>query len=207
MGIIEYVSALKSSDPRPAYDMLTDKEQKTISYEQWATDWKRHKEERLKQAKELETTLETHGIVDSAAVLRFDDGKRVTLQHEAAGWRLDQALVNRTVANTPDDAIAIFSQVLQERNVEALLRIVSKRHREGIQKQLQRFHESLKGELAKPHHEIFLVNPNRAEITWSNDDLRYRLVLVKEDGDWFIDDIHLGPDPGYNKPDDEEEEP
>ncbi|MBL4635964.1 MAG: hypothetical protein JKY56_19035 [Kofleriaceae bacterium] len=199
-GFSMYVSVLRNPDPRPAYQMLSDEDQKRIPYQEWAAKWKEHEQERQSQAEELEASLKVHGVVDAKAILRFEDGKRVTLQKEASGWRLDQALVSQSVANSPRDALTIFSVALTEGKLAPLLRILSKRHRDGIAKKLELFHDSLRGELAKDNSDIFLVNEKRAELTWSAGELRYRLVLVLEDGDWYVDDIHLGPDPAYDEP-------
>lgn len=200
-----YLRVLRNSDARPAYEMLSDEERKRIPYKQWEAQWKLHESERKNQAEELEASLKTHGVVDASAVLRFEDGKRVSLQKEARGWRLDQALVSQKVASTPEDALTIFSVALTQGRVAPLLQILSKRHRDGITEKLQRFHSSLKSELENDS-EVFLVNEKRAEITWHVEELRYRLVLVLEDGDWYVDGIHLGPDPAYIEPEEKKPE-
>ncbi len=186
--------------------MLTQEQQKSVSLADWSALWKKRKAERLAQAKELEATLKTHGVVDSKAVLQFEDGKKISLRRESSRWRLNQALVNRTVANTPEDAVTLFSTAIAQRDIEKVLRILSKRHREGIESKIKIFHDSLSAELKDPQHEVFLVNPTRAEMTWSAGDIRYRIVLLKEDNDWFLDDIQIGPDPTFEEPEKEEAE-
>lgn len=199
-----YLSALRGSDPRPVYDMLTREQRAATPYEEWAADWKETEPEREHRAQLLEETLRTTPILREEALLTFEDGKFLTLARDDRGWHLDQALVGRSAAKTPDDALAIFATAIHGRDLETVLRILSDRRRQGIEEQLQQFDRGLREHLGDAAHEIYLVATDRAEMSWRKDGVRYKVVLIREDGDWHVDDVHLGPD--MTAPEEEPEE-
>lgn len=209
VGFNNYVRALRGDDPRPVYEMLTRDQQKNISFEEWSALWKDSQAERGLQAKQLEERLKTHGVLEERAKLQFDDGKLVTLRRNDRGWTLDQPLVSRSRADTPRDALNILSAAVTDRSVPALLQILSKERRQSVEKKIETIKQSLDSQLEDGWRELYFVdpkNPERAELVWSHQGVRYKVVLVKEDGDWLVDDLHLGPDPLVEEPTDEEAE-
>ena len=44
-----------------------------------------------------------------------------------------------------------------------------------------------------PNH--YRVGPDRAELRWDENGIRYRIVLRKEDEEWRVDDIFIRPAP------------
>lgn len=197
-GLDNYLVALRGNDPRPIYEMLSKEQRGAISYQEWSERWQKSKAERELQAQQIEDSLRVEQSVNEDARLRFDDGRTITLARAPDGWRLNQALVGRTQADSPEDALAIFSTALRERNVDNLLRILSKRHRANLETQLQSFYLGLEEELAKEDSSSYLLGDNRAELAWNYEGIRYKVVLVRHEGEWHIDDIHLGPDPTLN---------
>jgi hypothetical protein len=165
-GLQSYLVALRGTDPRPVYEMLSAEQRKGTSYEQWAKRWSESKAERALQAEQIENSLRVQHGVDEEAQLRFDDGRTISLARSPEGWRLNQALLGRNRADQPDDALNLFSNAIRERRVDDMLQILSKRHRTRIETELRAF-----------------------------SGIRYKVVLVREEGEWLIDDVHMGPDP------------
>lgn len=194
-GLDAYLIALRSENPRPIYEMLTKEQRKATSYEEWSKRWTESKAERELQAKQIEDSLQVQQAVDEDASLRFDDGRTITLARAPNGWRLNQALVGRTQADTPEDALTIFSAALRERDIDKVFGILSKRHRNSFETQLQNFTQGLEAELSNSENSPHLLSNERAELAWNFDGIRYKVVLVKDGGEWHIDDIHMGPDP------------
>jgi hypothetical protein len=175
--------------------MLSAEQRKGTSYEQWAKRWSESKAERALQAEQIENSLRVQHGVDEEAQLRFDDGRTISLARSPEGWRLNQALLGRNRADQPDDALNLFSNAIRERRVDDMLQILSKRHRTRIETELRAFSEGLAEELAKSGRSPYLLSETRAELAWHFDGIRYKVVLVREEGEWLIDDVHMGPDP------------
>ncbi len=194
-GLQSYLVALRGTDPRPVYQMLTAEQRRATSYQQWAKRWNASKAERQLQAKQIEKSLLVQQGVDEDAQLRFDDGRTISLARAPDGWRLNQALLGRNRADKPDDALNLFSHAVRERNVDDLLQMLSKRHQTRIETELAAFSEGLAQELAKGGQSPYLLSDTKAELAWNYDGIRYKVVLVREEGEWLIDDVHMGPDP------------
>jgi hypothetical protein len=194
-GLDAYLIALRGDDPRPIYEMLTKEQRDAVTYEEWAKRWTESTAERELQASQIEDSLRVQQAVDEDASLRFEDGRTITLARAPSGWRLNQALVGRTKADTPEDALTIFSAALRERDIEGVFGILSKRRRSSFETQLRNFSHGLEEGRANAESSPFLLNKERAELAWNFEGTRYKVVLRKEEGEWYIDDIHIGPDP------------
>ena len=194
-GVDAYRQALESSDPRPLYKMLTREQRKQISYEQWVKLWQESKDERRLQAEQIANGLRVQETIEEKARVRFDDGRQMTMTRSTAHWGLNQALLGRHRASTAADAISIWAQALSLRDAEGMLDILSIRRREAIEKRLEELTKSLEVELANPDRNLYEPSPERAVLSWYHQGVHYKLTVVRENGDWRIDDIHLGPDP------------
>lgn len=194
-GLHSYLVALRGTDPKPVYQMLSADQRKDTTYEQWAKRWRESKAERELQAQQIEDSLKIQQGVNEDAQLRFEDGRTISLARAPEGWRLNQALLGRNRADQPDDALNLFSNAVRERNVDDLLQILSKRHRTRIEEELGAFSDGLAAELAKGGSSPYLLSDTRAELAWNYEGIRYKVVLLREEGEWLIDDVHMGPDP------------
>ena len=189
-GVRAYILALRSDDPRQAYNMLSDQTRKEVSYEQFEVSWRAHKGERLDQANSLEEGLRGAPNIDEQARVRFGEGNTVGLIRERGQWKLKSGLVSRTVANQPRDAVRILAAALSSRDFDALMRVLTNRRRNGIARQLDGLSTSL---LENLNDEIALIGPDRAELTWDTETMRYKVVLRKEGTEWRVDDLHIRP--------------
>ncbi len=200
-GVTALIAALRADDPRAAYALLASPTRKRVSYEEFALQWKASAVERAWQADRLDEALRASPDVDERAQLSYADGRTISLAREGARWRLDDALVSRIRAARPRDAVKMFSAAMRSRDLEAVLRTLTLRRREGLARQVEGF---LAGLDRKVDDRLEEVSPDRAELRWEEQGLRYRIVLLREDGEWRIDDIHILPSTGERDADERE---
>ncbi|MFT3693579.1 MAG: hypothetical protein QM831_10600 [Kofleriaceae bacterium] len=197
-GVHEYLKALQSNDPHDAYDLLSSDVKKKISYDSFALEWKNSEPERKWQIKVLEDGLKGNPDVGEHALVSYSDGKLVQLQREGKTWRLESELVSRSRAKQPRDAIRLFADAIESKDIGAALNMLSQRRRDGIQKQVEGFVTGI-GKHINGALESF---GDRAELRWDENGIRYRIVLKKDEDEWRVDDIYIRPAP---KSDDEGE--
>jgi hypothetical protein len=190
-GVRAYLDALKSDDPRDAYDMLSDSTRRRVSFDEFALQWKNSAKERAWQVKVLEESLKGNPDVGERALISFSDGKLVQLEREGKAWRLESELVSRSRAKKPRDAIRLFADAVAARDVSGVLGILTQRRREGIAKQVEGFVAGIGKHVNGPLEEL----TDRAELRWDENGIRYRIVLRKEDDEWRVDDIYIRPAP------------
>jgi hypothetical protein len=191
-GVRAYVSALHSNDPHDAYDLLSSDARKKLSYDEFALLWKQSADERKWQAKVLEDSLKGNPDVGERALVSFSDGKLVQLEREGKTWRLESELVSRSRAKEPRDAIRLFADAIAARDVGAALNVLTQRRRDGLTKQVEGF---ITGLGKRINDRLDRFGPDRAELRWDENGIRYRIVLRKEDDEWRIDDIYIRPAP------------
>jgi hypothetical protein len=196
-GVRAYLAALRSNDARDAYNLMSSDTRKKVSFDEFALQWKLTEKERLWQAKVLEESLRGNPDVGERALVSFSDGKLVQLEREGKTWRLESELVSRSRAKEPRDAVRLFADAIAARDVGAALNVLTQRRREGLTKQIEGFIHGL-GKRINDRLDRF--GPDRAELRWDENGIRYRIVLRKEDDEWRIDDIYIRPAP---KDDDE----
>lgn len=191
-GVRAYVAALKSNDPRDAYDLLSGSVRKKISFDEFALAWKQSEKERAWQAKALEDSLKGNPDVGERALISFSDGKLVQLEREGKTWRLESELVSRSRARRPRDAIRLFADAIAARDVSGVLGVLTQRRRDGLTKQVEGF---VAGIGKRINDKIDEFGTDRAELRWDENGIRYRIVLRKEDDEWRVDDIYIRPSP------------
>ena len=189
-SVRELVDALRADDPRQAYGLLSGDVRKQVSYDEFALQWKQSKAEREWQARVLEESLRGDPDVGERALASYSDGKMVALEREGKSWRLESALVSHSRASRPRDAIRMFAEALAHNDLEGVLRTLTNRRRTGLAQQLEGFLGGLERQIEAKIDEI---GSDRAELRWDENEIQYRIVLRKEDGEWRIDDIHIRP--------------
>jgi hypothetical protein len=191
-GVKAYVSALRSNDAHDAYRLLSSDARKKISYDEFALQWKQSDKEREWQAKALEESLKGNPDVGERALIGFPDGKLVQLERDGKTWRLESELVSRSRAKRPRDAIRLFADAVNQRDIAGMLGVLTQRRREGLTKQVEGFVAGI-GKRINDHMDEF--GTDRAELRWDENGIRYRIVLRKEEDEWRIDDIYIRPAP------------
>ncbi len=191
-GVRAYLAALRSNDPHDAYALLTSDVKKRVSYDQFEIAWKQSQREREWQAQVLEQSLKGNPDVGERALISFSDGKLFQLEREGATWRLESELVSRSRAKEPRDAIRLFADAIAARDVGAALNVLTQRRRDGLTRQIEGF---INGLGKRINDRLDRFGPDRAELRWDENGIRYRIVLRKEDDEWRIDDIYIRPAP------------
>jgi len=194
-GVTAFISILRSDDPEPAYALLAAEVRDRLSYDEFAIQWKETARERADQAAALEEGLKGDPNLGERASIGYSDGKSVHLAREGNRWLLESAVVTRTHAGRPHDAVKIFAEALSERDYEAVTRILTTRRRDGIDKQIETFVVSLLAHLEGEDNTIETIGTDRAELRWDHEGRRYKIVLRKEGDEWRVDDIYLRPVP------------
>ena len=190
-GVRAYLNALKGNNPRAAYGLLSSQTRKKVSFDEFALQWKQSEKERAWQVKVLEESLKGNPDVGERARVSFSDGKIVPLERDGNRWLLESELVCRSRAKRPRDAIRVFADSLASRDVNALMRVLTQRRREGLTKQVEGFVSGLHKRINDKMEEY----GDRAELHWDENGIRYRIVLRKEDDEWRVDDIYIRPAP------------
>ena len=196
-GVRDYVHALRSNDPHDAYELMSADARKQISYDQFAQEWKQNTAERAWQAQVLDESLKGNPDVGERALVSFSDGKLVQLEREGTTWRLESELVSRSRAKQPRDAIRLFADAVNARDVNGALDVLTERRRDGLMKQVQGF---IIGLAKHQHDRLDPENDTHAELRWDENGVRYRIVLKKENDEWRIDDIYIRPAPKDEDP-------
>jgi hypothetical protein len=191
-GVRAYVQALHRNDPHDAYALLASETRKQVSYDEFALAWKQGEKERTWQAKVLEDSLKGNPDVGERALVRFSDGKLVQLEREGKTWRLESELVSRSRAKQPRDAIRLFAEAINGRDITGVLNVLTQRRRDGLTRQVEGF---VAGIGKRINERIDQFGNDRAELRWDENGLRYRIVLRKEDDEWRVDDIYIRPAP------------
>lgn len=191
-GAADIVATLAGDDPRAAYALLSSEARRRVSFEEFRLQWEASAAERAWQAARLREALATDPDAGERAVATYRDGKTVAVVRDQGRWRLDAALVSRTRAARPREAIRRFADAVRARDLQAFLGSLTNRRREGLERQLAGFSAGFDRQLEGTIEEIGV---DRAELRWDEGGMRYRITLRKEDDDWRVDDIHIQPAP------------
>ena len=98
-GVRAYLAALRSDDAaRGVRAARVTTRARSVSFDEFALEWKQSAAERAWQAKALEESLKGNPDVGERALISFSDGKLVALEREGKTWRLESELVSRSRA-------------------------------------------------------------------------------------------------------------
>ncbi len=216
--IEQYLDALRSGRPRDAYDLLSDTTRRTLSFDEFARQWKHTQAERSWQIEALETGIKGNPNTRELARMAYTGGNVMYLQREGNAWRLETDLASAVHAKRPRDVIERFANAIARRDIAAALDLLTRRRREAMAKQVEGFLSGLGEQIDNPGFAGVRSTPDsgvrrridsrldhfgldRAELRWDDRNFRYRIMLRKEAGDWRIDDIYIRPVPQREGPD------
>jgi hypothetical protein len=191
-GVRAYLAALQSNNPADAYKLLSDATKQKLSFEEFSLQWRQTTAERDWQAHALDASVKGNPDVGERALFSYSDGKRVELDREGNTWRLESELVSRSRAKEPRDAIRLFADAIAARDVASIMNVLTQRRRDALQKQVEGF---VAGIGKRINDRVDQIAPDRAEMRWDENGLRYRIVLRKEDDEWRVDEIYVRPAP------------
>ena len=86
----------------------------------------------------------------------------------------------------------MFADAIASRDIGAALNVLTQRRRDGLTKQVEGF---ITGLGKRINDRLDRFGPDRAELRWDENGIRYRIVLRKEDDEWRVDDIYIRPAP------------
>jgi hypothetical protein len=184
-AVAAWNDAVKRNDPHTAYALLSGPLRRAISYEDFARRWQASARERSQQTTDLGAGLREEAGLGERARVTLADGKTADLVHEPSGWRLEAPLMAPVRASTPQDALRLLAAAIEARSYEGLLRILTQRRREALSLQVEAFERGLKSRLGEPIE----VSGDRVFFEWSEGRLRFRVTLVREQGEWRVEDV------------------
>jgi len=175
----QYVAAIRNHRPDLAYDLLDETVRRRVSKNEFTTRWRSAQEELEDQARGLES-----GTVKPAvrATVEFGDGVTADLVFVDGEWRISEGITVKLQTATPTDALRAFVKAVEERDYRAVMKLVSKSMRETIEREISDRLERLKKGLDREIE----VTGNKARFQY---DRRYKIELIKEDGQWKILDF------------------
>jgi len=191
--IARYASALARDDPRAAWRMLSKSTQRQLPFDRFAAAWRALARERAEQRRRVRASLTTAGAIVERATVTYPDGTTVPLRRTGARWRMERAFVARSLADSPSAAARQLADGLRQRDLAAVLAILTPARRDRIQRFLDGFASSMRAH-ARPET-ITYHGPNRAEMTWDDHGIQYRVILVRDHDQWRVDDFDVEPAP------------
>ncbi|MCA9667553.1 MAG: hypothetical protein KC503_18260 [Myxococcales bacterium] len=177
-----YIAAIDRDDAKTAYDLLSESVRRGITRSEFVDRWKKLKPELVTQAKQLAARLEQP--LDVTARVSYPGGTRARLRYADNNWRIDGGISVAFQTATPMDAIKAFVRAVQQRSYEAVMKLLARSVRKGIEQDIQERMSKIQRWI-KNENEIE-VTGQRARVRY---DARYKLELVKEDGQWKILDF------------------
>lgn len=187
-GVKALIAALGSDNPHRAYDLLSDDAKAQLSYREFEEQWRASSAERAWQTAALRDSLRGAPDVGERAIVGYADGKSVPLERDGKIWRVESPLVTRAQTPRPRDAIRAFAAAIEDRDVSGALSMLSKRRRDVLARQIDGF----LGGLGKRVNDVIdEYEGDHAELRWDENGIRYRVLLLREEGEWRIDDISI----------------
>jgi hypothetical protein len=177
-------AALERNDPRAAYELLSPRVRKDLSYSTFERQWAETRDERAKQQSSMGASP-GEADLSAAAEVALPDGKKTRLVREAKVWRLEQPLLTSSRASTPQEAMRLFATALEDRNFFAVMRLLTSTRKDGLGTFLDGFVNGLRSNVGRE----ITINNDRAVIEWKEGAKTWKITLKKEDGEWRVDDV------------------
>lgn len=184
-GARQWLEANRRDDPRAAHALLTDAGKQAQPYDTFARRWRETRAERHAQARALEAAIGEATPTPERALMRLPDGKQVELLREKDGWRLETPLVSPMRATTPQEALRQLAAAIEARDLDAAMRALTASRRDGLRVTLDSFLGGLRTHL----HDEIVVTGDRAFLSWTDGKVRWKVTLLRENGNWRIDDV------------------
>ena len=178
-------AAVEKNDPHAAYDLLSPRVRKELTYTEFERQWKATGDERSRQAAAMSATPAEDGEVGAAAEVALEDGKKTRLVREKKLWRMEQPLLTSSRASTPQEAMRLFATALEDRNFYAVMRLLTSTRKDGMGAFLDGFIAGLRSNVGRE----ITINNDRAVIEWKEGAKTWKITLKKEDGEWRVDDV------------------
>lgn len=178
-ALVQYVRHIEANDSKAAYEMLSKKLRRRLSYKAFARKWKKNYAELRIQAADIKKHLNKHKRYKVLAKMKLGKRRSVAFTHENKHWRIVAGVGGGVDAPTPREAVRALVKALEAKNFSAFLKLLSVERRKAFVKEINLRLEKLKANLDRD----FEVTGNRARLQY---DPRYWIMLVKENGAWRV---------------------
>ncbi len=176
-AITDYLAAIETDQPAAAYSLLSESLRKQITEQDFTVRWKSLRPELQAQAGPLRAAL-SKGLEARAAVVSAS-GVRALLAHREKQWQVEESPVGPLATRTPAETLKAFVRAVEERDFDAVMRLLAKPFRESVEKEINERISKLRQALDREIE----VSGQRARLRY---DPRFKLELINEDGQWKI---------------------
>lgn len=175
-----YSAAVEANKPAEAYALLGKDQQRDLSLDAFKRRWKSVRPELKEQALSLsEEKARPHRVKARVAT---PTGLDFHLVQEDGQWRISRGYPGSLRSATPEEALRSFILAVEQEDLQGALQLLSRTTRLRLQSQLtyrlKTIKEALKGGIE--------ASSDRAQLRY---DARRRVRLVKEKGQWRIQDL------------------
>lgn len=175
-----YIAAVRANRPEVAYGLLDEKLRRRVSKNDFITRWRAARKELGDQATQLRKGLDRPLSV--TARVDYPGGASSRLVWSDGSWSIKDGVTVKVQTATPEDAVRAFIAAVEQRDYHLVMQLVSRSMRESIEHEitdrLSRLKKGLKQKIE--------VTGNKARLQY---DRRYKIELVKENGQWKILDF------------------
>ena len=176
----QYIGAVRANQPAKAYALLHDSVRRRMTKEEFVSRWKTVRDELGDQAAHLEKRLAKP--LDVRAEVQFANGGQAKLRMAADGWRIHGGINVSFSTATPKETLRALLRAVKRRDYHAVMRLMSKSVREGLEKEIDDRVKRLGEGLTKS----LIVEGGRATLKLGEN---FKIELVKEDGRWKVADF------------------
>lgn len=133
-----YLQLLDRDDAIAAYALLGRDVQARIGLAAFQTQWTESREERQLQAAALRAQLQARAAVPVTvrALITLDSGVRIELSDRGDGLRLNDPELRSARPRTPTEALRLLLRAAEQRDLPALLRVLSPAQRQRMEDEL-----------------------------------------------------------------------
>lgn len=180
-----YVEAIETDQPTVAYKLLHKNVRRSVSRSEFIRRWRDMRPELKAQAATLKKQQEKLAV-KAAASLVYSSGIRMKVVYDKTKrWNLENGFPVAANTPTPVHAIKSFLSALEQRNVRALMKLLSKDTRQQTEERMESWVSGLK-EALELADEIE-VSGTTARLKFGR---RYSIDLVQEEGQWKVTQVN-----------------
>jgi hypothetical protein len=189
--VTRFAQALQAQRYRDAYQLMDDRYQRRVPFEEFHA----HVREHPAEAKQIASSMLKEDVdAEVTASVPYGEGDEVKLLREDGEWKLHGNVVHFYDQSTPRAALRSFIRAMERRRYEVVMRFVPKADREGMtveqmrkawegerREEIERLLSNLRANMDNP---IEVVG-DRATMPYGE---RFTVQFVREDGVWKIED-------------------
>jgi hypothetical protein len=176
----KYIAAINANQPAVAYALMEEGVRRQTTLNEFIARWKTVQPELKEQAAQLRETLAKP--IKARAQISYPTGTRAGLVFDDNTWQIEEGIAVTVATATPIDALRAFVRAVEQRNYDAVMKLLAKQVRENIERDIGERVTKLKQSLSQEIE----VTGNKARLQY---DPRYRIELTNEDGQWKVMDF------------------